>query len=423
MRPRTEAEWKAWREEKRRPWIEAAQRVALLDAFALVSRGVKLRRVGVEQVGPCPSCNGTDRFAIRESDGKWNCRGHGGGTSPVGMVMHIHEVGFLEAVEILAGEPDPARPDAPAVSAEQRAAREQRDRDAAERREKEAAEGAAAHNEWRERERARARKICLDARPWRGSPVEAYLRHRRLIDDDVIEALAGLRLRHAILSYWDLDAAKKPIECGSFPVQVAGMVRAGELVGAHLTYLDNGFRSGALIATAKGKATVVHPETGEILDPKKFRGSSKGSTIRLFGSVAPRVLIRAEGIETMVGFLAALVRAGRLTSDIGAVVAGSMDNLGGPHLGMVSHPTLKTAKGRALRIKGPVPAEETPDKPVMEMPDSVERILDLMDADGDLFAVTQTMLRSKARWERPGRSYHALWPREGQDWAQSVGGV
>ena len=33
-----------------------------------------LTKRGREWTGPCPSCNGTDRFAVRERDGLFNCR-------------------------------------------------------------------------------------------------------------------------------------------------------------------------------------------------------------------------------------------------------------------------------------------------------------------------------------------------------------
>jgi hypothetical protein len=224
--PRTPEEWKDWRRTVREPWVAKAEEVDLLTAFGLAGSGVALKRAGQEHVGPCPECGGRrDKFAIHPSRGKWHCRGLGsGGQSAVGMVMHITGLPFLEAVELLAGEPDPARRDAPPVPAEEKARRER------ERAERQAANAAAAaeqerqENAWRAREQDFARETFKAAVPWPGTPVEAYLRHRRLIDDAVMPALRGLRLRFLALDYLvpekDETGRLTFIKCGHFPVMV-----------------------------------------------------------------------------------------------------------------------------------------------------------------------------------------------------------
>lgn len=427
--PRSPEEWKAWRRLVREPWVARAEEVDLVTAFGAAGVGGALKRAGQEQVGPCPACGGRhDKFAIHPTKRRWHCRGiSSGGSSPVGMVMHIAGLPFLEAVALLAGEPDPARKDAPPPSAAEIAARE------AERAARRAANEAAAaardseERDYRERERQRARTILLRALPWQGTPVEAYLRHRRLVDDAIVARLGGLRLRYAELTYLhperDAEGRLALLDCGRFPVMAAGFVRDGELVGAHLTYLDPAFLTGGTPATAKGKAEPIHPQTGEVLPAKKMRGSSKGCCIRLFGPPAPDVLIRGEGIETTLGFLGALMRADRLPPDFSAWAAGSLDNLGGPAAGTIAHPTKRTDKGRPVRVKGPEPREADAGHPVMAVPDSVRRMIDLADGDCDPFEVAQVLTRSAARWTRPGRAVTAAWPPAGLDWAQATGGV
>ncbi len=427
--PRTPEEWKARRHRLREPWVAKAEEVDLLTAFGLAAMGVALKRAGQEHVGPCPDCGGRrDKFAIHPSRGKWHCRGlGGGGASAVGMVMHITQMPFLEAVALLAGEPDPARPDATPPSAAELAERE------LQRAERQAANATAVaareaeERDYRAEEQRRAREIFDAAVPWPGTPVEAYLRWRRLIDDATMPALRGMRLRYIERDYLEPEKDDRGrltfVNCGRFGFMVAGLVRDGALVGVHLTALDPAFLTGGTPATPKGKAQPVHPVTGELLPAKKMRGSSKGGCIRLFGPPAPDVLIRGEGIETTIGFLAGLVRTGRLTPDMAAWAAGSLDNLGGPHDGMVAHPTRKTDKGRAVRVKGPLPRVADEAHPVMAIPDSVTRMLDLADGDSDRFEVEQVLARSRARWQAPGRSVVGVWPPAGLDWAQATGGV
>jgi hypothetical protein len=45
-------------------WVAKARLVRIEDEIG--RRNIKLRRQGVELVGPCPKCGGDDRFAINE---------------------------------------------------------------------------------------------------------------------------------------------------------------------------------------------------------------------------------------------------------------------------------------------------------------------------------------------------------------------
>src|SRR5262249_49730297 len=70
-------------------------------------RGIILRRVGAELVGPCPVCGDggkgirSNRFAIHLRKQVWLCRRCGAGGDVVGLVKHLDGTGFREAVAIL----------------------------------------------------------------------------------------------------------------------------------------------------------------------------------------------------------------------------------------------------------------------------------------------------------------------------------
>jgi hypothetical protein len=88
--------------------IQRARAVRLEDELA--HRGIRLRRIGAELVGPCPVCGGTDRFSINVRKNVWNCRSCQRGGDVIDLVQHIDGIGFLEAVRVLAGEDRPDRP-------------------------------------------------------------------------------------------------------------------------------------------------------------------------------------------------------------------------------------------------------------------------------------------------------------------------
>src|SRR5262245_51948264 len=86
-------------------WVDRARAVSIESEID--RRGVKLKRVGAEHVGPCPRCAGEDRFAINPAKGLWNCRGCGVGGDTIKLVEHLDGVDFIAACTTLAGEPPP----------------------------------------------------------------------------------------------------------------------------------------------------------------------------------------------------------------------------------------------------------------------------------------------------------------------------
>ena len=85
-------------------WVEAARSVPIESV--LTRRGIHLRKSGIERIGPCPKCGGTDRFSINVKEGVWNCRGckpEGISGDVIGLVEWLDGVDFKTAVETLEG--------------------------------------------------------------------------------------------------------------------------------------------------------------------------------------------------------------------------------------------------------------------------------------------------------------------------------
>jgi putative DNA primase/helicase len=66
---------------------------------------LRLRRATAsEWIGPCPICNGLDRFGINIRKSIFNCRGCSKGGDVVALVQYVQGVGFRDAIEYLLGE-------------------------------------------------------------------------------------------------------------------------------------------------------------------------------------------------------------------------------------------------------------------------------------------------------------------------------
>lgn len=96
--------------------VERARAVRLEDEIE--RRGIKLKG-RIERIGPCPTCGGTDRFAVHIRRQLWNCRGCGkGGGDAISLVVHLDRVEFRQAVETLAGGAwRPSKPERPIPTA------------------------------------------------------------------------------------------------------------------------------------------------------------------------------------------------------------------------------------------------------------------------------------------------------------------
>jgi hypothetical protein len=53
-------------------WVERARCTPIERVIEL--RGIKLKGIGAERIGPCPRCGGTDRFGVNVRKAQWNWR-------------------------------------------------------------------------------------------------------------------------------------------------------------------------------------------------------------------------------------------------------------------------------------------------------------------------------------------------------------
>lgn len=236
-----------------------------------------LKRMGHELVGPCPQCGGTDRFGINTRKGLFQCRICGAKGDGIALVMWDRGVDFPGALTWLCGEAD-------GISDAERAERIRKAKAVALK---------AKHddNAYRLDVIRKAHDLWEQGRSPAGTDVEAYLA-RRSID---IQALGGFprSIRfHPDLPYaHHIDGEWRVVHRG--PAMLAAIQGAdGKFSALHRTWLD--------LSRPKGKALILHPQTGEVLDVKKGLGSKKGGAIRLTGrlDVAPTTLVCAEGLET-----------------------------------------------------------------------------------------------------------------------------
>lgn len=379
-------------------WVARAKAVPIQDAAE--RRGIAPGASLKERHGPCPACGGRDRFVLNIGLQTFYCRGCKASGKVVDFVMFADGCGFLAACQTLTGSPPPGadgtRSRAEIEAEQARLAGEAQARD------RRRAAREAESERHRERERERCAAIWRAARPAAGTPVEAYLARRRL------SLPPGDRLRYdGEAQYWDLvGGAQRVVHTG--PAMVARITRGGELVGVHRTWID--------LEKPKGKAEIVHPETGEILAPRKTRGSKKGGWIILATNATPARAVIGEGIETVLTVHEAMLEAGRDLSATLFAAAIDLDNIGGEHAGQVRHPTRTTTdklgRVRPVRVAGPVPK---PGGRGLVIPPSVVDVVTLAERKPDVFTVEQVHRRAAARWTRPGLVVRTAWPPDGHD--------
>jgi hypothetical protein len=249
-------------------WIEEAKSIGIVEAFERASgHGMtRLRRVGREMVGPCPTCGGSDRFAINPSKNVFICRGAAKG-GPISLVMHIDGTDYLRSVETITGRPKPGggrveseqeRQDREKRIATMKAEAAERDRV---RMAKETARVA--------RRRATAGGIWGEAIPITGTQAERYLAGRG-IDMSRLET-SQLRF-HPELPHKDSPDL--------FPALIAKVTgQDGRASGIWQIYLGDG---------PKGRA--------RLKDTKIGMGPMNGGAVRI-GGIASKIGL-AEGVES-----------------------------------------------------------------------------------------------------------------------------
>lgn len=382
-------------------WMDDARAVPIKDLLTH-PRMPKLKG-NIRPYGPCPRCqDGDNRFSIHIVKNYFHCRWCGGG-DVIGLCMILEGCDFVTACEYLTRRPPPGK-----VARETPEQREQRERDAQEWREKiqqENAQAIAAFNAYREKERVRCHKIWdSDAVPARGSIVERYLAYRNLD----LPPGAHLRCvrRHPLFDR--IGKGIRPVHVG--PAMVAAILAPdGTFAGLHSTWID--------LSQPNGKALVAEGKTGEFVPAKKVRGSQRGGRIELVRVAQPRRLFAGEGIETVLSVWRALRRVNSPLLE-GAAFWSSINlgNLGGTAETRVAHPTL-TRVDKLGRI---FPLQVMSDEPdfnseIMPVPDGVEELFLLGDADSDAFNTRNALLRASKRYAREGRTIRIPWADDGTD--------
>lgn len=366
-------------------WIDQARSADILEIATQI--GARLKRAGGEWVGPCPRCNGTDRFAVNAIEQVFNCRGAVGG-DVIKMVEHAAnpsaDTPFFEAVEIINGCPAPrresqARPIDPEIARERQA--ERKDQDLA----REAAE-----QQKQERSADRAARIFNDSTPILGTQVMEYLRRRGIVPP--LELVADLRFAAGLeyRGYADRDAEDET-GLGVFPCMIAAIRNvAGEITGIHRTYLD-----------PSEPAKLKPPGEASQNKAKKSFGTVMGSAIRL-GPIR-RVMAIGEGIETCLSWY----QQGRGPDDLGVMSAVSLGNLSGGCAATVKHPA-----GRGS-VPNCVPDLE---KPGIILPPEVEEVILLGDGDSDWVATHAKLLVAARRFREQGRAVSIDYAPPKADW-------
>jgi hypothetical protein len=371
-------------------WLDEARSTDIVEVATRI--GARLKRTGGEWVGPCPRCNGTDRFAVNPVEQVFNCRGAVGG-DVIKMVEHAGnpsgDTPFFEAVEIIVGRPAPrresqARPVDPEIVRERQ--EERKDQDLAR---------AAAEAVKQDKNADRAARILDECIPLAGTHADAYLKRRGI---HVPASMAADLRFHRGLDYrgfGDADADQDML-LGKFPCMVAAIRDiAGAIIGIHRTYLD-----------PEQPAKLTPPGDRGRNKAKKVFGSVMGGAIRL-GPIT-RCMAAGEGIETTLSWY----QLGVGPDDVGIICAVTRGNLCGGATGGLKHPT-----GRGAIPNG-VPA---PDKPGMALPPEVEELILLGDRDADMVTMNAFLLTGARRHREAGRTVtiHTPEPLRGEqksDW-------
>jgi hypothetical protein len=357
-------------------------------------------------MGPCPICS-TD--LTDASSTRWQTKGEGwvcavccDGGDVIALVQRALGLTFPAAVDYLGGKRSLDMTAAERRKLEKAAQQEKRDATSA---------------QYREHER----KVLYDiwrgaAQPW-GTPVESYLAARGLPVPPWSPGTARLRYV-ADMAYFhgqtvDDLGRKSPRVIHRGSAMVAPITREGKFSGLHITYL-------ALAGV--GKASILDPDTGEVLPAKKVRGSKSGAAIELVKTLSgePQRLVIGEGIETVLSVWHAMVACDIELCATEFWSSVDLGNFGGRASAQVTHPTLTDARGRARRVPGPEPDLA---QPGIDLPGSVMEVIALGDGDSDPVTTQCALHRGAARFKalRPDRIVKAAFAPDDVDFNDMLG--
>ena len=264
-------------------FITQAQDVTLAEAAGHL--GLKLSGRGAEHVFPCPVTGGKDRFSINTSKSAWNCRGCGtGGRDAIGLAAHQRSLDVRRRPEFLAACAAALGKDVPdegeQLTPERRAEIEAEIAKRKELARVESARKDREQNEFRDRERSKAKGMYDHAGLFTKSKVaRAYLMKRAGLFDTPLAMLtrAHFSSNH---SYWyGKDEADRPLAIHSGPAMIFPFIDgSGDIIGCHQTWID-------LENSPKYRPFLPDPDNpGEGLQTKKMRGTKMGGLIPVAGA-------------------------------------------------------------------------------------------------------------------------------------------
>ncbi|WP_439399043.1 DUF7146 domain-containing protein [Bradyrhizobium sp. PMVTL-01] len=357
----------------------------------IASGYTKLRRAGGKLVGPCPICGGrvsSQRFEVIEKDQSWVCAVCPDGGDVIRLVEKVEGCDFRAAIEKLGG-----RTAIDAARAKELFEERERKRLA---REKTSAD-------YREAERKRLHRTWKQTQPIHDTIAARYLEGRGL---QLPERCPGLRFAPA-MPYWhgenidDHGRKAGPRKIHEGPAMVGAFIRPdGRFGGLHLTWLNVITSPDEVTPAAPVKAEILDPDSGEVLNSKKMRGSKTGAYIAIQMHEAPLRLVIGEGIETVLSVWTAMYQAGRSLDDMAFWAAGDLGNLAGRANKTVNHPTLKRPDGKPQKVPDRFPDL---DDPGLSIPDSVQELILLGDGDSEKVLTENAMERAARRYARAGR--------------------
>jgi hypothetical protein len=387
----TKADWRAY--------IDLAKSFDILTVAKDIGCNLK-KATSTEWVGPCPIDGGRDRFSISTRKQLFNCRGSSdGGGDVIKMVCHCFGCEVAEACERITGQPRPDR--SRDETMEERAARmrENASRMEAARIRQEAEREVERDRVKRDEEAVSDiidRAVALDSPE--GAYGEEYLRRARgLVPNRRL--LGDIRFVRE-LDYWGIpDNGSADLRKLAVLPAVIALIRnyEGNVIGISQTYLD------------PKEPRKWRPIGNHRNSAKKVRGQKKGGMIRL-GRLS-RVLAIGEGWENP---LAWRQLGGALHID-DLSLAGAVDigNLSGQSLGKVVHPHAVDPEGAKLRIQSGIP---DPANPGVIIPEGVEDIIIVCDANSDQARTAAHYRTAGARFREDGRRVQLAWPPNGYDW-------
>ncbi len=349
----------------------------------VVGRRVTLRRAGREYQGLCPfHAEKGPSFTVREDKGFFHCFGCGAHGDAIAFLMRLDGLSFVDAVEQLAGEAGlmplrDGRREALAPVVKRRTAEEQAESDA-----------------WARRHAA---ELWRAARPVAGSIGAAYLPARGITIPAPPTLRFVPRLKH---KHRPEDG---PEQVSHWPAIIAAVWAPDRsLMTCHRHYL-------ALDGAAKAPVPAA----------KKALGAYAGGAIRL--TRPARRLAVGEGVETCLSVAQSFWddEAGGPLCDgerLAVWSAVSLANLaGGGDDRSTPHPTLP-----GKRVPSPYP---DPERPGLILPDWVEEVILLGDADGDMPTAEALVERAARRHHAAGRRVRIAWPAPGTDFNDMLQGA